>query len=293
VNRVASAVVFSFLVASCGGTTAGLATSDSGSGAGPDSVSSGSGSGEFTAYSEVPAGTATAGASYNFEVAFSPTPPPCSKTTAGACTVNPCYLFAPQSSPADPLPNAGPVTLSGAQITTLSMTPQADGTYTTESVTGQVAWLTGGETLVFLWSHVPGDLNGTSDQIDMSAPSYVSLSADVAFANGPAVIPRTEDLAVSWSADMQAQATDEVSVSLNSGSTQVYCIFGASTGTGVVPAAILQALGAGNGTYEVHSKQSANKTVTGSDGMQWKFSFNVDARARTSSGTASGSVTFQ
>jgi hypothetical protein len=175
----------------------------------------------------------------------------------------------------------------------LSMNPQADGTYATEGVNGRIPWLHGGEMVTFEWSHVPGDLNGPGDQISIATPPYVTLSADDPFAKQPAVIDRTQDLTVSWSTDTTAQATDGVSVDLYSASTQVYCIFGAGAGTGVVPTATLQALGAGVGTYEVHSKQSVAKTVTGSDGTQWKLSFNVDARARMPNGLASGSVTFQ
>ena len=290
-NRVANFGVFWFLLASCGGST-GFDAADSGSGPGPKSAS-GSASGSFTVYEEAPAGADTAGASYTYGVTFSVVPSSCTKTTTGACTVNPCYASLPQSSPGDPLPNAGSVSLSGAEIAALSMNPQADGTYTTEGVTGQIAWLSGGEAVVFQWSHVPGDLNGPGDQIRIATPAYVSLLADVPLATGPAVIARTQDLAIAWSTDTPAQATDGVSINLYSGSTQVTCIFGASTGTGVVPAATLQALGAGDGTYEVHSKQSASKTVTASDGTQWKLSFNVDARARLPNGMAGGPVTFQ
>jgi hypothetical protein len=173
------------------------------------------------------------------------------------------------------------------------MNPQADGTYATEGVTGRIPWSDGGEMVVFQWSHVPGDVNGPGDEISMATPSYVTLSAGAAFAKQPAVIARTQDLTISWSMDTPAQATDDVSVDLYSGSTQVYCIFGTGAGTGVVPSATLQALPAGGGTYEVHSKRSASKTVTAPNGTQWKLSFNVDARARTPNGMASGSVTFQ
>lgn len=283
-------VVFSLLTASCGGTSALATAPDSGS---TSSSTSESGSGSFTAYSEAPAGGAAPGAWYNFGVSFSVAPPPCTKTKIGACTVDPCYSYLPQSSPSDPLPNAGTVGLSGAEIATLSMKPQADGTYATEVVNGRIPWSDGGEMVVFQWSHVPGDVGGPGDQLGMATPPYISLPADAPFAKQPTVISRTQDLTISWSADTPAQPTDDVSVDLYSGSTQVYCIFGVSAGTGVVPAATLQALGAGDGTYEVHSKQSASKTVTGSDGKQWKLSFNVDARARMPSGMASGPVTFQ
>lgn len=288
-NRLAYVVVLSLLAVSCGGTSApGTATSNPGS-----TSTSESGSGSFTVYGEAPAGGATAGAYYDYSASFSATSPPCTTTKTGACTVNPCYSYLPQSSPSDPLPNAGTLGLSGAEMSALSMNPQADGSYATEGVNGRIPWLHGGEAVVFQWSHVPGDASGPGDEISMATPAYVSLSADDPFAKQPAVIARTQDLTISWSTDTTAQATDDVSVDLYSGSTQVYCIFGSSAGTGVVPAATLQALGAGDGTYEVHSKQSASKTVTGPDGKQWKLSFNVDARARTPNGLASGSVTFQ
>jgi hypothetical protein len=129
--------------------------------------------------------------------------------------------------------------------------------------------------------------------MSISTPSYYTLSSDAPFLKDPAVIARTQDLAVSWSTDTPARPTDEVAVQVFSGTTQVDCIFGPSAGTGVVPAAALGALGAGMGSYEVHSKQFASKTVTGSNGAPWKLLFNVDARARTPSGLASGPVTIQ
>jgi hypothetical protein len=68
------------------------------------------------------------------------------------------------------------------------------------------------------------------------------------------------------------------------------CIFDATAGMGVVPAAALALVPAGVGSYNVHSKEAATDKSVG--GSQWTFGFNVDAQARTSSGLAKGTVTF-
>jgi hypothetical protein len=60
-----------------------------------------------------------------------------------------------------------------------------------------------------------------------------------------------------------------------------------------VPAAALQTLPAGPGTFDVHSKRTTEKNFVAEDGTKWVFGFNVDALARTSEGVASGTVMFQ
>ncbi len=78
---------------------------------------------------------------------------------------------------------------------------------------------------------------------------------------------------------------------LNSGATQLVCIFSVSAGTGVVPTAALELLDPGAGTFNVHSKEG--KALRGVDGTPWVLGFNVDAEARTMYGLAKGPVTLQ
>ena len=60
---------------------------------------------------------------------------------------------------------------------------------------------------------------------------------------------------------------------------------------GVVPASALAVVPAGAGSYNVHSKEGTTDKNVG--GSHWSFGFNVDAQARTSSGLAKGTVTFE
>jgi hypothetical protein len=82
-------------------------------------------------------------------------------------------------------------------------------------------------------------------------------------------------------------------IDLTSTSTQIVCEYSASAGVGVVPAAALQSLPAGAGTFDVHSKEYASLHLGSGSGAQWSVGFNVDAHARTSYGLSFGAVTFQ
>jgi hypothetical protein len=229
------------------------------------------------------------GASYYRKVTFTQTT--CTSTKVGACSVNPCAFPSMPEGGTESVPDAGSVSIDGAQMTPLTLEPQADGVYAPISVGGQLGWTTGGSAVTFRWAHLPGNASEAGGSITLSTPPYIALAAGSAFADPTPTVTRSHDLTVSWTSDSPPTTEDQVAVDLNVGSTQVVCIFGVSAGTGVVPAAALGLLGAGPGTFNVHSKQ--NKTLKGVDGTQWTLGFNVDAEARTSYGLAIGSVTLQ
>jgi len=240
------------------------------------------GSGEFYAHSLVPMMGSLAGASYYRKVTFTRTT--CTSTKVGPCSVNPCAF--PST-----LPNAGPVSIDGAQMPPLTLEPQSDGVYASTTVDGQLAWTTGGSTVTFQWAHLPGNPAAAGGSVELSTPPYIALAAGSALAAANPTVMRSQDLTVSWTSDSPPTTADQVAVDFNMGSTQVVCIFSVSDGTGVVPAAALAPLGAGAGTFNVHSKQA--KTLKSVDGTQWTLGFNVDAEARTNYGLAIGSATFQ
>ena len=113
------------------------------------------------------------------------------------------------------------------------------------------------------------------------------------FADPTSTIDRSSDLTFSWTTDEVPASGDQLGVYFDSGSTQVGVNFDLSAGTGVVPAAVLQTLGAGGGNFDIHSKRSTGETLTARDGSTWSFSFNIDAFARKGYGVASGKVTFR
>jgi hypothetical protein len=249
------------------------------------------GSAEFWIKASVPATSSKTGASFSLDASFiRPGATSCATTTIGACTIDPC--FSPVSSRAgSDVTDVGQVTLVSSTATG-AIEPQSDGTYATRTFVG-VPWMTGGDSLTLGWTHFPGSTSQAGGTLALETPPYVTLSSGSPFADPTSTLARTGDLTFSWTSDSPPASADNVSVYLVSGSTQVGCNFDASAGTGVVPAAALQSLDAGAGTFDVHSKRFTGQHMAAADGSTWAFGFNVDAIARTSDGLALGTVTFR
>jgi hypothetical protein len=256
----------------------------------------GAGSAEFYVMNSVPAAGSSTGASYQRSVTFTALGQSgCSATSStppvGPCSVNPCVAPAAPDGGTETLPSAGPITIDGAQMPPLTLEPDSDGAYPPDVVKGQLPWSAGGVPVTFQWAHVPGAPSSAGGSVVLATPPYIALMQGSAFADRPTTLARDQDLTVSWTSDTTPTSADQVAVDLDSGSVQIVCIFTASAGTGVVPAAALGLVPAGMGSYNIHSKQAAtNKSVGGSG---WSFGFNVDAQARASSGLAQGAVTFE
>jgi hypothetical protein len=254
-------------------------------------TSSGPGSGSFTIMSDRPIAGSSTGASYHLEASFNFAAPSCAATTLGACTVNPCYGSG--SGAASPFPGVGEIRFTGAELAALPLDPTGQGSYTTLTVQGEVAWDTSGESVSVAWAHAPGDSTRGGGSIQLASPPYVALSAGSALSTAAGTISRQQDLDLSWTSDTPASSADQVLVDVTLGSTQVVCGFAAAAGAGTIPASVLQALGAGTGTYDVHSKQYASVPLPGADDSTWPVGFNVDAHARAAGGLAYGAVTIE
>ena len=251
----------------------------------------GPGSGSFSVTSDRPVAGSTTGASYSMSASFT-TESSCTSTTIGACTVKPCYQSTSSGNGSVALPTAGQVTVIGTTMTSLTLDPQSDGNYANESVTGELPWQMGGEALTFQWSSFPGNAGQPGDSITLSTPPYIALTMGSAFAALTSTVVRDQDLTVLWTNDNTPTELDEVSVDVTSDSVQVYCIFSAASGSGVVPAAVLESLEAGDGNYNVISKEHASLSINEGEGA-WSMSFNINALARSGYGLARGSVTIQ
>lgn len=176
--------------------------------------------------------------------------------------------------------------------TSEAIEPESDGDYATQSFDA-APWMAGGESITVAWAHFPGSTTQAGGTFVAETPPYVTLSPGSPFADPTSTLDRTADLTFSWTSDTAPESTDYLGVYFDSGSTQVGCNFDASAGTGVVPAAALQTLGAGAGSFDIHSKRINGESLTATDGSTWSFGFNVDALARTSYGVAAGKVTFR
>jgi hypothetical protein len=171
--------------------------------------------------------------------------------------------------------------------------PESDGSYMTQTVAQQLPWNTGGEMVNIQWAHLPGDPTQPGGSITLATPPYVALSPGSPLSTTPSVLARSQDMTLSWTSDSPPSVLDQVLVDVWLGSTQITCTFSAMAGTGVVPATALQALDAGQGNYDIHSKEYASETLNGVNGEQWAVGFNIDAHARASYGVATGAVTLQ
>ena len=274
-------LVSCFLAAACGRTN----SADS------EDQESGPGTGEFSVTSDQPTAGSTVGASFSVTTSFT-TQRGCSTMTVGACTVNPCYGSTLSGTESAPLPTAGEVTFTGTASSPLVVTPQSDGNYATESVVGAVPWNNGGDSLTFAWASFPGNAGQAGDILAISAPPYIALTTGSAFASSTSSLLRTQDLMIGWTSDTAPTDLDEVSFDVITGSVQVYCIFNAGAGEGVVPSAALGYLQTGDGTYSIVSKEHVYESINDGDGA-WGMNFNVNALARTSYGLARGPLTVQ
>jgi hypothetical protein len=265
--------------AACGGKAEGSLTSDP------------LGSAQFWIKSSVPVAGSASGASFTLDAEFLlPGATSCAVSTLGACTINPC-LSPPQSVTGSDVTSAGQVTVV-TSTTTEAIDPESNGDYANQTFDG-APWTDGGEPITVAWAHFPGSTTQAGGSFVAQTPPYVTLSPRSPFADPTSTLDRTADLTFSWTSETAPASTDSLGVYFDSGSTQVGCNFDANAGTGVVPTAALQALGAGAGRFDIHSKRSAHQNLAAADGSTWSFSFNVDAYARTSYGVAAGKVTFR
>ncbi len=286
-SLVALPLVVALVPAGCGGaTTASPASTEV----------TNAGSAEFYVQSNVPAPGCPTGASFSRSVTFTRAGEGgCAvtshATSVGPCSLNPCVAPPPPDSGTPTLVNAGAITIDGAQMPSLTLTPCGDGVYASDVINEQLPWTVGGASVTFQWAHVPGDPTSPGGSATLATPPYIALAPGSAFATRPTTVARDADITVAWTSDTPPTAADQVAVDLDVGSSQLVCIFAASAGTGVIPAAAVALVPAGAGSYNVHSKQgSATKAVGGTG---WQFGFNVDAQARTNYGLAKGSVTFE
>jgi hypothetical protein len=276
-----SIIVSCFCVASCGGVTT---TGDSES-------TNPLGSAEFWVKSSVPAADGTNSPWFTVDAEFlRPGAISCASSTSGAATINPC-LSPPPSVRGSDVTSAGEVTVVTPKVTE-AIEPESDGDYATGTF-NNAPWIMAGESITIRWAHFPGTTTDAGGTFVAKSPPYVTLSTGSPFADPTNTIDRSADVALSWTTDDVPASGDQLGVYFDSGSTQVGVNFDVSAGTGIVPAAVLQTLAAGAGSFDIHSKRSTGETLTAPDGSTWSFSFNIDAFARTRYGVASGKVTFR
>jgi hypothetical protein len=175
---------------------------------------------------------------------------PCVTTTIGACTVSHC-----PSLPHPILQNAGVVTLTiGGQA--LTFTADASNNYAAFFQQGQDPWPPGTSMAIDVAGM--GAIAHVADTLVVPTPSTITSPAGM-------TVSRAADLTLTWSGG--TDLVDVTVVSPPGGVGQVECLFPASAGRGVIPAAAFANYGAGASSLifsQLARKQKAggDRTVT-------------------------------
>lgn len=157
----------------------------------------------------------------------------CTTKTSGGCTLSICQVPEPAKPP---YASAGTLTLTGG-ARTLTLTPNADKSYTTLVDNTQTLW-NGGEPLTLTASGA--DVPAFTTQL--TAPTPVVITSPLPpGAGGPISISRASDLQMTWTGG-NGKVRGGISVSYASSTASLICVAAASAGSYTLPAAMIAQL---------------------------------------------------
>jgi hypothetical protein len=170
----------------------------------------------------------------------------------------------------------------------MTITP---GAYGYQTVSGSVAFFKGGESVRLT---APGNPTGApAFDVALTAPASVKVTAPVFDAQARVTASAAQPLSVAW----QNGGGGEVAVQIASGTTaksaSARCAFPAGSGHGVVPSAVLTAVGA-IGAQTSITVSAESRAVKNPDG--WDITVSLQAyglRAGGTGGIASGLLQLQ
>jgi hypothetical protein len=218
----------------------------------------------------------------------------CTTTTTGACTVNACTFGSSTptdgGAPAISYTSSGVVTVSGVLVNSGSMTLTPGG-YGYQTVSGAVAFFKGGESIRIA---APGSPTGApAFDVALIAPASIKVTAPVFDAQSRVTVGANQPLSVAWLNGGGGDVAVQISSGTSAKSAVAHCSFPASAGQGVVPSAVLTAVGAvGAQTSIMVSAES--RAVKNPDG--WDITVALQAyglRAGGTGGIASGLLQLQ
>ncbi|HWZ87697.1 MAG TPA: hypothetical protein VNW92_02570, partial [Polyangiaceae bacterium] len=157
----------------------------------------------------------------------------CTKQAIGACTVSTCT-----GTDAKPAPQAGAITVSDGNKFNISLTPGADGSYTSYSHGG--VQLPGGQTVTV--TAAGGDVPAFTGAV--TEPLTLLVTSPLAVDTGTFNWPRTQDLTFVF--DRGVAGVQLVVQGTTGLGKSIGCTFPSEPGTATVPAAVLGELDAGN-----------------------------------------------
>jgi hypothetical protein len=176
------------------------------------------------------------------------------------------------------------VKVSGVLVNdgTMTLTP---GGYGYNTVSGSVAFFTGGETVKFA---APGNAKGApAFDTTLSAPSSVTITSPVFDSQGRVTVGGGQNLTVKWSGATAGEVATQISSGTSAKSAIARCAFPTASGQGVVPASVISAVKAvGAQTSIVISSES--RTVKNPDGWDLTITLQAYALKPQGGGIASG-----
>ncbi len=200
---------------------------------------------------------------------------PCTTATQGACELTTC-TFSGATTDAGTVPviytSSGTATVSGVLVNDGSMT-LTPGAYGYQTVSGNVAFFTGGETVRV---RAPGLPSGApAFDLTQTAPSGVTVTSPTFNAQARVVVGSGQALNVAWAGGSASDVVVQMAAGTTAKSAQARCAFPSASGHGTVPATILTAVSSVGGSGTSFIVSSTARKVSTVDG--WTLTVDLQA----------------
>ncbi|HXJ20870.1 MAG TPA: hypothetical protein VMT03_11620 [Polyangia bacterium] len=211
----------------------------------------------------------------------------CGLGTFGPCVVTTTACAIP-TSPC-PAPQAGKIAFGSPDSLDLPLSPNPDGTYPPNDLSGGLLFDSGDPQAVVA---AGGDVPPFSMQVNapgcvgLSRPAMIPLAADAAVGSPRYLIPRGQDLALAWTGGEAGAVVGVDLISTSpSGVVDVACSFPAGAGQGSIPQPALSWLDAGAEGYLSVYQQTSVSTHVGTFDVQFAIRNLGDDIAAPDAGT--------
>ena len=218
---------------------------------------------------------------------------PCSTSTQGACEVTTC-TFNGGTTDAGTVPvtytSAGTATVSGVLVNNGSMT-LTPGAYGYQTVSGSVAFFTGGETVRVRAPGLPG--GAPAFDLTQTAPSGVTVTSPTFNTQARVVVGSGQALNVAWSGSSASDVVVQMAAGTTAKSAQARCAFASGSGNGTIPATVLTAMSSVGGSGTSFIVSSTARKVTTVDGWTLTVDLQAYGLKPAGAGLATGLVVVQ
>lgn len=212
-----------------------------------------------------------------------PTPSTCQTVVDGDCTSYVCgpVVATDAGTSSFTLASAGSVTIGGARLAGITLTPGADGKYPPYSQTGVDGW-SGGETITF--AARGGEVLPFTGTV-VAPASGIVLTAPVFAPPAKVEVDRTKPLALAWTGGGAGKiSVSSAARTADGGSASIVCQFDSSKGTGTIPAAMVGKLPLGDGVIGTSVSSLSQTTAGSSQSPNGTFTINLQATSAVKNG---------